>query len=403
VVTFREASVRFPFSVCDEATASAVALSLLMQKNWKTKLIHSDAKVPEGFKSLATPTFRGSTVIFPNAAAVDDNWDQYEVGYTYGLYGTPTALELAGRICELEHGYRTLLTPGGQAAISLINLSFVNAGDHVLLPESVYTPNRKFAVHVLRRFGVEVGFYPPIIEPGKLSSLFRENTKLIWCESPGSITMEVQDIPAIAEVAHAKGALVVLDNTWAAGILFDAFAHGVDITMQALTKYVGGHSDLLLGSITVKDQASPDDCSLALRGMKTLAVRLNHVESAALELAKWLAQRKEIELVLHPALPSCPGHELWKRDFTGSAGVFSVVFRREFSKEQVLRFVDSLQLFKIGYSWAGVTSLAVAYDFHGLPGRPDYGARIVRLNIGLEDVEDLRADLEQGFATILRA
>jgi cystathionine beta-lyase len=389
-----------------------------MQKNWKTKLIHSDAKVPEGFKSLATPTFRGSTVIFPNAAAVDDNWDQYEVGYTYGLYGTPTALELAGRICELEHGYRTLLTPGGQAAISLINLSFLKAGDHVLLPESVYTPNRKFAVHVLRRFGVEVGFYPPIIESSKLSSLFRDNTKLIWCESPGSITMEVQDIPAIAEVSHAKGSLVVLDNTWAGGILFDAFAHGVDITMQALTKYVGGHSDLLLGSITVKDQAayerlgsthqvigcaaSPDDCSLALRGMKTLAVRLKHVESAALELARWLAKRKEIELVLHPALPSCPRHEFWKRDFTGSAGVFSIVFRREFSKEQVLRFVDSLQLFKIGYSWAGVTSLAVAYDFHGLPGRPDYGARIVRLSIGLEDVEDLRADLEQGFATILR-
>lgn len=385
-----------------------------MQKNWKTKLIHSDAKVPEGFKSLATPTFRGSTVLFPTAAAVADDWNQYEVGYTYGLYGTPTALELAGRICELEHGYRTLLTPGGQAAISLINLSFLKAGDHVLLPESVYTPNRKFAVHVLRRFGVEVSFYPPIIEPTKLSSLLRENTKLIWCESPGSITMEVQDVPAIAEVAHAKGAMVVLDNTWAAGILFDAFAHGVDITMQALTKYVGGHSDLLLGSITVKDQAayerlgsthqvigcaaSPDDCSLALRGMKTLAVRLTHVESTALELANWLAERNEIELVLHPALPSCPGHEFWKRDFSGSAGVFSIVFRREFSKEQVLRFVDALQLFKIGYSWAGVTSLAVAYDFHGLPGRPDYGARIVRLNIGLEDVEDLRSDLEQGFA-----
>jgi len=389
-----------------------------MQKNWKTKLIHSDAKVPEGFKSLATPTFRGSTVIFPNAAAVGDDWNQYEVGYTYGLYGTPTALELAGRICELEHGYRTLLTPGGQAAISLINFSFLKAGDHVLLPESVYTPNRKFAVHVLRRFGVEVSFYPPIIEPAKLSSLLRENTRLIWCESPGSITMEVQDIPAIAEVVHSKGAMVVLDNTWAAGILFDAFAHGVDITMQALTKYVGGHSDLLLGSITVKDEAaykrlgsthqvigcaaSPDDCSLALRGMKTLAVRLKHVEAVALELAKWLAGRKEIDLVLHPALPSCPGHEFWRRDFTGSAGLFSIVFRREFSKEQVLRFVDSLQLFKIGYSWAGVTSLAVAYDFHGSPGRPDYGARIVRLSIGLEDVGDLMADLEQTFAKIAK-
>jgi len=388
-----------------------------MPKNWKTKLIHSDVRVPEGFKSLATPTFRGSTVLFPNAAAVDDNWDQYEVGYTYGLYGTPTALELAGRICELEHGYRTLLTPGGQAAISLVNLSFLKAGDHVLLPESVYTPNRKFAYQVLRRFGVEVSYYPPTATSQRFRSLLRENTRLVWCESPGSITMEVQDIRAIVEAAHSANALVVLDNTWAAGVYFDAFAHGVDITMQALTKYVGGHSDLLLGSITVKEKAlyeklgathqvvgcaaSPDDCSLALRGMKTLAVRLKHVEPAALQLARWLEERKEIELVLHPALPSCPGHEFWKRDFTGSTGVFSIVFRRNFTKEQVQRFVDSLQLFKIGYSWAGVTSLAVAYDFHGLPGRPDYGHWIVRLSIGLEDLEDLRADLEQAFSKIL--
>jgi cystathionine beta-lyase len=382
-----------------------------MPRNWKTKLIHSDVRVPEGFKSLNTPVFRGSTVLFPNAAAVDDNWNQYEVGYTYGLYGTPTALELAGRICELEHGYRTLLTPGGQAAISLINLAFLKAGDHVLLPESVYSPNRKFASQVLRRFGVEVKYYRPTLSAEEFRLLLRDNTRLVWGESPGSITMEVQDIPAIAEATHATGAMLVLDNTWAAGIYFDAFAHGVDITMQALTKYVGGHSDLLLGSITVKDEtaygrlgvthqvvgcaASPDDCSLALRGMKTLAVRLKHIEEAALYLARWLAERPEIELVLHPALPSCPGHESWKRDFTGSAGVFSIVFHRRFTKEQVLRFVDSLELFKIGYSWAGVTSLAVAYDFHGLPGRPDYGARIVRLNIGLEDVDDLKADLER--------
>src|SRR6185437_15596154 len=212
--------------------------------------------------------------------------------------------------------------------------------------------------------------------------------------SPGSITMEVQDVPAIAEAAHRAGALVVLDNTWAAGILFDAFAHGVDITMQALTKYVGGHSDLLLGSITVRDEAlyqrlgatqqvvgcaaSPDDCSLALRGLKTLAVRLAAIEESALTLARWLAQRPEIELVLHPALPSCPGHEFWKRDFTGSAGVFSVVFERPFTKAQVEGFVNALELFEIGYSWAGVTSLAVAYDFHGVANRPDYGHRIVR-------------------------
>jgi cysteine-S-conjugate beta-lyase len=384
-----------------------------MPKNWKTKLIHSDAHAPEGFHSLSTPVFRGSTVLFPEAAAVDDTWDQYQVGYTYGLYGTPTTLELAVRICELEKGFRTFITPGGQGAIALINLAFLKAGDHILVPESVYTPNRKFAVDVLRRFGVEVDFYPPTIGAG-IASLFRKNTRLVWCESPGSITMEVQDVPAIGEASHRVGAMVVLDNTWSAGIYFDAFAHGVDVTMQALTKYVGGHSDLLLGSITVRDEvtynrlgsthqlvgcaASPDDCSLALRGMKTLAVRLKAVEESALALARWLAERAEIEMVLHPALPSCPGHEFWKRDFTGSAGLFSIVFQRQFTKPQVLAFVDALELFEIGYSWAGVTSLAVAYDFHATPGRPDYGHRIVRLNIGLEDVEDLKADLARALA-----
>jgi cystathionine beta-lyase len=379
-----------------------------MPKNWKTKLIHSDAHAPEGFRSLSTPVYRGSTVLFLNAAAVDDAWDQYEVGYTYGLYGTPTTLELAARICELEKGFRTFITPGGQGAIALINLAFLKAGDHMLVPESIYTPNRKFAVEVLRRFGVEVTFFPPTIGAG-IESLFRKNTRLVWCESPGSITMEVQDVPAIADAAHRIGALVVLDNTWSAGVYFDAFAHSVDVTMQALTKYVGGHSDILLGSITVRDEAaykrlgsthqlvgcaaSPDDCSLALRGMKTLAVRLRALEESALTLARWLAQLPEIELVLHPALPSCPGHEFWKRDFTGSAGLFSIVFQQQFAKPQVLKFVDSLELFEIGYSWAGVTSLAVAYDFHSTQGRPDYGHRIVRLNIGLEDVNDLKADL----------
>jgi cysteine-S-conjugate beta-lyase len=387
------------------------------KKDWKTKLIHSDAHAPEGFRSLSTPTYRGSTVLFPNAAAVEDTWDQHAVGYTYGLYGTPTTLELAARICELEKGYRTFITPGGQGAIALINFAFLKAGDHVLVPESIYTPNRKFAVEVLRRFGVEVGFYSPTIGTG-IQPLFRRNTRMVWCESPGSITMEVQDVPAIAAAAHKAGAMVVLDNTWAAGIYFDAFAHGVDVTMQAITKYIGGHSDLLLGSVTVRDEdgykklgsthqlvgcaASPDDCSLALRGMKTLAVRLKAMESAALELAQWLAEREEIESVLHPALPSCPGHEVWKRDFTGSTGVFSIVFERRFTKEQVLAFVDRLELFEIGYSWAGVTSLAVAYDFHGTKNRPEYGHRIVRLNIGLEDVEDLKADLTQALESIQR-
>jgi cystathionine beta-lyase len=384
------------------------------KKDWKTRLIHSDAEIPQGFHSLVTPVYRGSTVLFPRAAAANDQWNQHEVGYTYGLYGTPTTLELAVRVCELENGFRTIITPGGQSAISLIHLALLKAGDHVLLPESIYGPNRMFSNHVLRRFGVEVSYYPPGAGPG-ISSEFKSNTRLVWCESPGSITMEVQDVPAIVAAAHQHGALVVTDNTWAAGIYFDAFTHGVDVTMQALTKYVGGHSDLLLGSVTVRDPkifellgethqglgfaASPDDCSLALRGMKTMAVRLKAVEQSALELAQWLSRRPEVELVMHPALPSCPGHEFWKRDFTGSSGLFSIVLRRGYSKEQVQAFVDALKLFKIGYSWGGVTSLVMAYDLHS-PKRPLYEHRIVRLYTGLESIEALKDDLEQALAQL---
>jgi cysteine-S-conjugate beta-lyase len=381
-----------------------------MTKTWQTKLIHSDAKIPAGYKSLATPTYRGSTTVFPSADAVKDTWDQHKVGYTYGLYGTPTALELAARICELESGKHTILAPGGQAAISLINFALLQAGDHILVPASVYYPNRKLTAQLLSRFGVTATFYDPLIGAG-ISALFQENSRLVWTESPGSITMEVQDIPAIVAAAHARNIRVVLDNTWSAGVLFDAFAHSVDITMQAVTKYIGGHSDLLLGSVTVRDDAiyqrlgvaqqmlglaiSPDDCSLALRGLQTLAVRLSTIESSALQIAKWLAERSEVGLVLHPALPSCPGHEFWKRDFQGSSGVFSLVFRPGPTQEQVFAFVDALKLFKVGYSWAGVTSLAVAYNIGRIPGRPPYDHRIVRLNIGLESTTDLIADLEQ--------
>ncbi len=381
-----------------------------MAKSWKTKLIHPGADAPEGFRSLVDPVYRGSTVVFPDAGSIRESWNPYKDGYTYGVYGTPTTLKLAARICELEHGYRTHITPGGQAAISLANLSFLKAGDHVLLPENIYGPNRKFCAQVMRRFGVEVEFYP--VGPAEaIVPQIKQNTRLVWCESPGSITMEIQDVPAIAEVAHRAGAMVVMDNTWSAGVYFEAFAHGVDVSVQALTKYVGGHSDILLGAITVRDEAayarvasthqivgavaSPDDCSLALRGMKTLAVRLKTVGESALTLARWLAERPEIELVLHPALSSCPGHESWKRDFTGSAGLFSIVFRKQFTRSQVHAFIDKLELFAIGYSWAGVASVVMTYDLEGASGRLDYGSRLVRLNIGLEDVEDLRRDLEQ--------
>jgi cystathionine beta-lyase len=380
--------------------------------HWTTKLIHADPKPPEGFESLVTPVYRGSTTLFPNAAAVRDDW-HHEAGYTYGLYGTPTSRELAARIAELEEGEHTFLTPGGQAAIALIYLAFSSAGDHVLLPDSAYGPNRILAEEVLRRLGIEVECYHPLAG-ARIEDLIRPTTRLVWCESPGSVTMEVQDVPAIVEVAHRRGATVALDNTYAAGIYFDAFAHGVDVTMQALTKYVGGHSDLLLGSVTVKRQdayerlglvhmglglgASPDDCSLALRGLQTLGVRLEALGRNALMVARWLTDRPAIAAVLHPALPSCPGHDIWQRDFTGSTSVFSIVFAEGTSHETIARFVDALRLFKVGYSWGGVTSLAVpCFDLRRtLSG--SYGGRLVRLNIGLENPDDLIADLEQALS-----
>jgi len=286
----------------------------------------------------------------------------------------------------------------------------LQSGDHILVPFSVYRPNRQLTAALLARFGVTATFYDPLVGAG-IESLMKDNTRLVWTESPGSVTMEVQDLPAIAAAAHARDALVVLDNTWAAGVLFDAFTHGVDVTMQAITKYIGGHSDLLLGSITVRDDAlyqrlgaarqvigcpaSPDDCSLALRGLQTLGVRLAAVEKSAHEIACWLSDRLEVEKVLHPALPSCPGHEFWRRDFLGSSGVFSIVLVPGPSREQVFSFVDALELFEIGYSWAGTTSLAVAYTIAPAPNRPPYDHRLVRFSIGLESASDLIADLEQ--------
>lgn len=383
-----------------------------MNLDWRTKLIHPQVAAPEGFRSLVTPTYRGSTTLFESAADVTDDWDQTRVPYSYGLYGTPTTFELAARLADLEGGAHCFLTPGGQAAIALVYFAFARAGGHVLLPESAYGPNRDLADRLLARLGIAIEYYDPLIG-GEIRTLIRDNTQLIWCESPGSVTMEVQDVPDITAAARQAGVVTALDNTYAAGVLFDAFAHGVDVTMQALTKYVGGHSDLLLGSVTVRDAAhyqalgdahqllgmgvSPDDCSLALRGMQTLAVRLKQLEESTLAVARWFAEQPEVELVLHPALPTCPGHAIWQRDFTGSASVFSVVFAPQVPVDAILRFVDRLSLFKIGYSWGGVTSLAMPH-FNLKRGHRAYGSRLVRFNIGLEAPGDLIADLERGFS-----
>ncbi len=261
----------------------------------------------------------------------------------------------------------------------------------------------------------EIGYYQPLIG-GSIEKLIKPSTRLVWCESPGSMTMEVQDVPAIVAASHRRGAVVALDNTWAAGVLFDAFRHGVDVSIQALTKYVGGHSDLLLGSVSVRDEdayqrvgttlqhlgmvASPDDCSLALRGLQTLAVRLSTIESSALTIAGWLANREEIAIVLHPALFSCPGHDVWARDFSGSSGVFSVVFRPVINQSRIQAFIDRLKLFRIGYSWGGVTSLVALPDASESPNTMVYGDRLLRLSIGLENTDDLIADLAAAMSTV---
>jgi cysteine-S-conjugate beta-lyase len=378
--------------------------------SWRTRLMHPENPAPQGFRSLAAPVYRGSTTLFGRAAEIRDTWNHDEAAYTYGSYGTPTTLELAARVCELDGGRRGFVTPGGQSALVLVYLAFLGSGDHVLVPESVYGPSRAFADRVLRRCGVDVEYYDPL-EGTAIEERIRPATRLVWCESPGSITMEVQDVPAIAEAAHRRGVPVALDNTWAAGVLFDAWAHGVDVAVQALTKYVGGHSDLLLGAVTVRDEAlykrigevhqdlgmvpSPDDCSLALRGLPTLAVRLRAIEASALEVATWLARRPDVEAVLHPALPSCPGHQIWKRDFTGSSGLFSVVFRPPRTRRDIHAAMDRLRLFRMGYSWGGFASLAVTPDLDEAPNARQYGDRLLRLYVGLEDPRDLIADLAQ--------
>jgi cystathionine beta-lyase len=383
-----------------------------MTLDWRSKLIHPTAAAPQGFRSLATPIFRGSTTILGSARDVSDHWDRSQTPYRYGSYGTPTTFELAARIAELEGGEHCFITPGGQAAISLIYLSFVSAGGHVLIPDSVYGPSRDFANRFLSRMNIEAEYYDPSIG-GDIERLCRGSTQLIWCENPGSITMDIQDVPAITKVACRLGIVTALDNTYSAGVLFDAFSHGIDVTMQALTKYIGGHSDVLLGSVTVRESAlyrqlgdvhqllgmsvSPDDCALALRGLQTLAVRLDQLEDSALRVARFLAEQPEIETVMHPALPSCPGHELWKRDFKGSASVFSVLFKESVSRESIIRFIDELKLFRLGFSWGGVTSLVMRYE--ALDRTIQVPAeRIVRFNVGLEAVTDLIADLRSAWA-----
>lgn len=382
-------------------------------KRRATRLIHPVDYASVDFKALAVPTYRGSTTVFKSMADVErPTKDQYR----YGIFGTPTARELSQRIAAIEGADQTVLAPSGLSAVSLALLAFCKAGGHLLIPASAYGPTRELADGLLKDLGIQTEVYDPLIG-SSIATLIRENTHLIWCESPGSITMEFQDIPAICAAAKARAVPVAIDNTYGAGVLFDAFGCGVDVSVQALTKYQGGHSDLLMGSVSTRGEhagrmvkraadqlglsVSPDDCSLVLRGLKTFDLRLRHLENSARAVAAWLADQKPVTAVLHPAHPECPGHDIWKRDWSGSASLFSIVFGN-WSRNQVVSFVEALELFKIGYSWGGANSLVMTYRDLRRP-TPEVGPLLVRLNVGLEDPEDLIMDLKQAISAVSAA
>ncbi len=378
-----------------------------------TKLVHSgyDPYSYHGF--VNPPVVHASTVLFPDAAAMQNSKAQK---YSYGTHGTPTTDALCEAINALEGAAGTIIVPSGLAAISVAFLAILKAGDHVLIVDSVYGPTRAFCDNMLTGYGVEVEYYDPEIGAG-IEALMRPNTKLVHTESPGSNTFEIQDIPAIADVAHKHGAAVSMDNTWATPLYFKAMDFGVDISIHAATKYPAGHSDILMGLVSANEKwwplidkanawmgicGSPDDSYQVLRGLRTMGVRLAHHQSSALAVAKWLQGRDDVAEVLHPALPDFPGHEIWKRDFNGASGLFAFVLKAddvESANAKAAAFLDALQIFGLGYSWGGYESLIVKVYLGDRTIRkgPQNGA-LIRLQIGLEEVEDLTADLERGFA-----
>ena len=385
------------------------------KKHLQTLLTTTDYRPPEGFSAFPTAIHHASTVIFKDVAALRArNW-QDKNAYTYGLHGTPTTFTLEARLAEIEGGTHCLLAPSGLAAIAMIDLALLSTGDEVLLPDNVYNPNRELGNWLSESFGISTRYYDPLIGEG-IAELIQSNTRLIWTEAPGSVSMEVPDIPAICRVAKEKNVLVALDNTWSAGLAFRAFDHGVDIVMQALTKYHSGGSDVLMGAVITRSTdlhhrierahmrlgmgVSPDDTFLVLRGLPTMKLRFEAHDRSAREIATWLKSRSEITHVLHPAFEDCPGHVNWKRDFTGAGGLFSVLFDPRFTEAQTDRFIDSLKLFKIGFSWGGANSLAVPYRMASMRKQWPHQGQLVRLNIGLEDTRDLIGDLEQALARL---
>lgn len=380
----------------------------------ETQLVTVGRHPKENFGFVNPPVYHGSTVLFPTAEKLLSR-DQ---PYLYGRMGTPTSDALEDAITRIHGGFGTKLASSGLGAITLALLAVVEAGDHLLVTDSTYRPTRRFCDGMLKKLGVETTYYDPTIGAG-IKDLIRPNTKLVYTECPGSQTMELQDIPAISRVAHAHGCVVVTDNTWATPLYFDCFAHGVDIIVQAGTKYVVGHSDVMIGSVTSTEAywkqvqnaygmlgqcVGPDDIYLTLRGLRTMGVRLERHMKSGIEIARWMEERPEVAQVLHPALPSAPGHEIWKRDFSGASGLFSVLLKPE-CEAGLHAFLNGLKLFGMGYSWGGFESLAVPFNpaEYRSATQWTHDGPALRLHIGLEAVEDLIADLDAGFARMAAA
>jgi cysteine-S-conjugate beta-lyase len=377
-----------------------------------TRLAHSGNNPRDFHGFVNPPVVHASTVLFPDAHTMETRGQKY----TYGTRGTPTSDALADAINELEGSEGTILLPSGLAAVTVPFLAFLSSGDHALIVDSVYGPTRHFCDTMLKRLGIEAEYYDPEIGSG-IESLMRPNTKLVHTEAPGSNTFEMQDIGAISAVAHRHGAVVTMDNTWATPLFFRPLDHGVDISIHAATKYPSGHSDVLFGTVSANKEcwprlwegnftlgmcAAPDDAYQILRGLRTMGIRLERHQDSALEIARWLETRDDVARVLHPALESFPGHEIWKRDFTGASGIFSIVLAADDParfKAKAHAFLDALRLFGLGYSWGGFESLAVHVNLSDRTIRkaPTEGP-VLRLQIGLEDVADIRKDIEAGLA-----
>lgn len=387
-----------------------------------TTLSHAARPTPDERGCYVNPPVtRGSTVVFPSLDAMQrQGAARYDHESIYGAMGSPIQHELEKAIATVEGGTDCQIVSSGLAACTLPLLAFLSAGDHCLFSDSVYGPTRRFAENMLRRFGVEISYFPPMADEKELETFITPNTRVIFTESPGSHTFEVQDIPMLARVAHSNGAKLFVDNTWGFGI-FAPFAHGADLSIQALTKYPAGHSDVIAGAITVSDRktweqlrdtaiqtgqvAGPDDCWLTLRGLRTMGVRLAQQARSALDLAIWLQEQPEVAQVLHPALPGCPGHDLWARDFTGAGCLFGVVLEPRYTGQDMERMINSLHLFGIGASWGGYESLVLPTTGgiqRAFPS-PMGQACAFRLQIGLEQTTDLMADLKQAFTQLRRA